>query len=133
MDPTWPTIEEAATQIGVSTKTVRRYLRDGKLTGAQHPGRYGPQWRIDPQSLATLDAYGQHHGQQIEIIPPDHAGTPVQIIDRLTTTITELQEELREQRTTIQHMAEDLTQMRAALDRLAPPRRGWWPWPRRDR
>lgn len=46
----YETIAEAAERLGVSTKTVRRYIADGRITGY----RFGPRFiRLNP---AEVDA-----------------------------------------------------------------------------
>jgi excisionase family DNA binding protein len=46
-----PSIQQAADHIGLSTKTIRRYIADGTLRAY----RIGPRTiRIDPDSLAAL-------------------------------------------------------------------------------
>ena len=45
------TVDEAAEYLGVSTYTVRRYLRDGHLKGTTIGGR---RWYINASALAAL-------------------------------------------------------------------------------
>lgn len=128
MNTSWLTIADAAAQLGVSHKTIRRYLHTGKLLGQQAPTSHGPQWYIDPQSLEPLDTPGQTPGRTIEIIPPDPDSTPGQILNRLTTTILELQTELHDQQATLHQIAETLAQLHETLNQPSPPRRWHWPW-----
>lgn len=44
------TVAEAAKQLGRSTEQVRRYLREGRLTGR----RFGGQWFIEQRALDTF-------------------------------------------------------------------------------
>lgn len=46
-------IREAAEQLGVSPRTVRRWIRDGKIQAAKVPGPYGPEWRIPAEAVST--------------------------------------------------------------------------------
>ena len=47
----YPTVERAADDCGVSTETVRRWIREGRLAAI----RVGPRrLRIDPESLAQM-------------------------------------------------------------------------------
>jgi excisionase family DNA binding protein len=46
------TVTEAAKQLGLSEKTVRRYLHAGKLRGYKVKGQNGDEWRV---KKATLD------------------------------------------------------------------------------
>lgn len=50
-EETWVSIAEAAEQLGVHPRTLRRYIRDGKLTVL----RLSPQVvRIRPEDIATF-------------------------------------------------------------------------------
>lgn len=77
------TIAQAAKELGVSTRTVRRFIKSGKVDAELVPGPFGQEYRIlelpvDLQKKKPLDnTAGQTPVQ-----------TPVQIID----IIRELQE-----------------------------------------
>ena len=64
------TLADAAVAIGVSTRTLRRRLKDGNLSG--HKQRRGKQdvWTIDGAELAR---YAASAGQTLTI-PADHGG-----------------------------------------------------------
>lgn len=47
------TLREAADQLGVSVKTVRRYVTSGRLPGVQVVGRYGTEWTVDADDVAS--------------------------------------------------------------------------------
>lgn len=51
-DATWLSLEEAAQQLGVSDRTVRRYIRDGRLPAFTLGGQR--LIRIRAEDLATL-------------------------------------------------------------------------------
>ncbi len=40
------TIAEVAQTLGISTRQVRRYIKEGKLEAVLTPGRHGAEWRI---------------------------------------------------------------------------------------
>lgn len=44
------TVEEFAREARISTKTVRRWLKDGKIEGKQ----FGRIWRIPPSELQKI-------------------------------------------------------------------------------
>lgn len=49
--PRYPTIEQVATHYNVSTKTVRRWLAEGHITGRRLGGRL---IRLDRDSVLTM-------------------------------------------------------------------------------
>ena len=46
MDDQGLTIAQAAKALGVSPKTIRRYIKDGKISSVLAPGKYGEEYRI---------------------------------------------------------------------------------------
>jgi len=49
MDKEWTgpwTIRQAAARLGVSEKTIRRYINTGKLEARQEDGQHGRQWVV---------------------------------------------------------------------------------------
>lgn len=40
------TVEEAATLLGVTTKTIRNRIKDGRIEAYTVEGKYGQEWRI---------------------------------------------------------------------------------------
>jgi excisionase family DNA binding protein len=69
------TVEEAADILRVSPKTVREWLRKGKLVSL----KFGKQWRIRRQDLESfaLQAVRAAQLQNLQPLPPeDQAGTP---------------------------------------------------------
>lgn len=59
-------VADAAGQLGRSTEQVRRYLREGQLTGR----RIGGQWFIDEAALAAFGAaLRDEHGFLAKVVP----------------------------------------------------------------
>lgn len=56
-DSTLMTLRQAAERTGLSATTLRRYIKSGKLKARLIPGRYGPEYVVDEESLeeARLD------------------------------------------------------------------------------
>ncbi len=48
------TIKEAAEISGISTTTIRRYIKSGKINASLEKGRYGPEYRISKESLSAI-------------------------------------------------------------------------------
>jgi len=126
--PGWLTKEEAAARLGRTTRTIERYLDQGKLIGEQVG--YKMQWRIDPESLDRIDVGRHVQRQTVDIIPPDQHEHPAQVVERLNITIDGQREEVHALRVTLQGLADELKHLRETMDRLATPRRRRWPWQR---
>ena len=58
------TIREAAEALGVSTRTVRRRIKDGELSATKEPSGKQDVWMIDGAELAR---YAQATGQDLEL------------------------------------------------------------------
>lgn len=52
MDERWFTVEQIAERLQVTEQTVRRWLRDGALTGRNFSGKAG--WRIPESALRAF-------------------------------------------------------------------------------
>ena len=77
------TIAQAARSLGVSARTVRRYIRSGKIDAELVPGPFGQEYRILelPVDLHKKEPLDNTAGQTL-------VQTPVQVMD----IIRELQE-----------------------------------------
>ena len=77
------TIAQAAKSLGVSTRTIRRFIKSGKIDDDLIPGPFGQEYRI-----LELPAH-LHKSKPVDSMPyPTPVQTPVQVID----IIRELQE-----------------------------------------
>ncbi len=77
------TIAQAAKSLGVSTRTVRRFIKSGKIDAELIPGPFGQEYRI-----LKLPA-DLHERKPVDNVPyPTPIQTPVQVMD----IIRELQE-----------------------------------------
>lgn len=68
MDSSWPTVGQAAKELGVSDKTVRRYIKSGRLTAESDKGKL----RIDPNSIRTCPSK-----KLVHLDTPDDKMVPV--------------------------------------------------------
>jgi excisionase family DNA binding protein len=51
----WYTIERASKHLGVSTRTLRRWIKAGKLQARLEPGPYGRQYLVPRSSMAGVE------------------------------------------------------------------------------
>jgi excisionase family DNA binding protein len=54
MSHEWLTLSQAAEQLGISTRTMRRWIHDGKLRAELRPGPYGQQYVVPIAELSSL-------------------------------------------------------------------------------
>lgn len=47
------TLTEAATRLGISTKTARRWVKVGRLAATLEPGEHGPEYRVAVEALTA--------------------------------------------------------------------------------
>jgi excisionase family DNA binding protein len=53
MQTEWLPIRETAERLGVSTRTVRRWIREGRISSELRPGPYGEQYFIPVDQIQT--------------------------------------------------------------------------------
>lgn len=87
-------LREAAERLGVSPRTMRRYVRDGTVSASQAVGPHGPEYRIE---AATLDRLAATPGQSVK-------GSRGQVVPGALATVANT-------------LAERVTQDAAALER----------------
>jgi MerR family transcriptional regulator, copper efflux regulator len=63
------TVAQAATQLGVNEKTVRRWVKSGRLSAELVPGPYGQQYRISADALQTAQ-------QALAVVTVDRGADP---------------------------------------------------------
>lgn len=49
----WMTLTEAAASFSVNEKTLRRWIKQGRVNALKIPGPRGPEWRIEPEHVPT--------------------------------------------------------------------------------
>lgn len=142
-------LHAAAQQLGVSDKTLRRWIRAGKIPAQQEKGPYGVAWRIPHTAIQTAQ-------QVIDVVPVDRAIDPrtlgmviaqavAQETRPLVATIEILQEKIEHLTHTLDQMVQPQPQdpatrdahvvhlIREALEQhqeTAAKPRHWWPWSR---
>jgi len=48
-------VQEAAKHLGIHPKTVRQHIKDGRLPARKIQGSRGPEWRVYPDGIPTVD------------------------------------------------------------------------------
>ena len=139
----WITPTEAADQLGVSDRTARRWIREGKLRAMLGPSMAGEEYRVDAEHVA--DAQGIR-----DIVLSERRLDPAVVAHTLEYYLSQppsrLSATLRELRAEIRHMAREQRRreraLRGELDALrheladalealksvplSPIRRRWW-------
>ena len=114
------TIAQAAEKLGVSTRTVRRYIKAGKIEARLVRGPFGEEYRIDslPESF-TSARKEETTGKAIQGME----NTPVQAMD----IIKELQEKNLALAAQLGAATERVRSLEGQLKLLAGPRqKPWW-------
>lgn len=141
-------VADAAQRLGVSEKTVRRWIKAGKLPAAQEAGPYGMAWRIPETAIQTAQ-------QVVEVLTVERPVDPrvlgqvvAQAVAQETRALDETVAALTRQVAALEQTIERLAarQAQAGVDRDAqvvqmmrevlgadgartPP---WWRWWRRS-
>lgn len=144
-------INEAAERLGVSARTVRRWIKAGRLQADMVNGPHGPQYFIPVEAINTA----QH---VIDVVKVERKNEPEALAlavaralqerdakiystlhDEFTKQIDELKEQLREQAAAQEAREEARRQRDEERDKRLleairatqkRKRRRWWPWRR---
>lgn len=120
------TIAEAAVSLGVSTRTVRRFIKSGKLKADLVAGQYGDEYRI---AEIPLELRGQEPPADTPVqasvnasIPRDGQASSQQPID----LIRELQDKNLALAAQLGAATERIRQLESQVKLLAGPSKPWW-------
>ncbi|MGB9682815.1 MAG: helix-turn-helix domain-containing protein [bacterium] len=115
-------IEEAAKALGLSEKTIRRYIKDGKIKAIKVEGRYSiPEGEIARESL--IKQYEEEDRKEID-----------SLLERIKTLEEDkifLQGQISELQRHIQSLIQELSELRKSYDQLVtakallPPKEGF--------
>ena len=111
------TIAQAAKRLGVSSRTVRRFIKSGKIRAQLVPGIYGDEYRISelPPQLGKQGPLDNNHGQT-------YVHTPEQLID----IVRELQEKNLALAAQLGAATERIRCLEREVKLLASGRQPWW-------
>ncbi len=140
-------LAQAAQQFGVSDKTIRRWIKAGKLEATQAIGPYGPEYRIpiqavqtaqhvmdvvpvergmDPRTLGMVIAQAVREGvaQETQVLTAELAQLRQQV-DTLTAAVqAQRQEQARQSDARDQWVVETMRGLLAEHDHIT--QHSWW-------
>jgi len=101
------TIKEAAEAMGVHPRTVRRYVKQGRVHWTMIRGQFGDEYRIARDSLGR--------------VPKGGASTVQPLADNSGLKTLDIVNRLEEQTRVIQELRLEIGGLRERLERLLPP------------
>ncbi len=107
------TISQAASSLGVSSRTVRRFIKSGKIHAELVPGSFGEEYRI--YELPTE----LHKQQPLDNTPTQ---TPIQVMD----IVRELQDKNLALAAQLGVATERIRNLENQVKLLTAPRQPWW-------
>jgi excisionase family DNA binding protein len=114
-------INEAAQKLNVSTRTIRRYIKAGKLKAELVKGSFGDEYRIlelPPQLDPNLDLAGSEDNEQTKSISKATATASIDSFD----LIRELQEKNLALAAQLGAAAERIRNLESQVKLLVPPK-----------
>jgi excisionase family DNA binding protein len=111
------TIAQAAKSLGVSTRTIRRFIKSGKIQAELVPGVFGPEYRI-----RKLPAELRKPKPVDSALYQSPTQTPVQV----TEIIRELQEKNLALAAQLGAATERIRNLEREIRLLTTARRPWW-------
>lgn len=136
------TVKQAATELGISERTCRDWLRSGRLRGGRVRGRRGDEWRVYAETLSNAKgsdaAEAAGRGEQDAATGGGGRGDGTAA---LVAEVRSLREETAAYREHLERLTDQIMGLRETIQRLLPPavepaqveqtRRPWWAFWRR--
>jgi excisionase family DNA binding protein len=137
MPDLWLTPVQASRELGVSERTVRRWIGEGRLRGQQIKRGKKSMWRVERLSVLAVREEQAPAGGEVaeaagsggEVAPPPPAVSVLQL-DTLVSEVRSLREENAEYRRVIEIQAgaverlrQEVTELRGLIERALPPPR----------
>jgi len=124
------TVDQAAAELGISTKTIRRWIDSGKLSATETKGPRGKQWSINTNDLQTVkDAPVPEPKPKKSTTQPEAVTDELKalsdVIRELTQKVDRVESELRDTRHQLHQFQE------ATIKALPAPKRSWLSWLKR--
>ena len=121
-------VPEAAQQLGVSPKTVRRWIRAGKIPAALTPGPSGHQWLISEADITRVQA-----AEPAKDPASSSEASPAVVTEALAHLQTDLSQQISAQHDDLLTQMTVLRQEIEALRQQQQSGQGsWWPWRKRQ-
>ena len=116
------TVKQAATELGVTARTVCNWCNAGKLVARKEPGKFGDRWLVSAQSVRE---------KRSEASTEAWRGSAEAIISRqVLAELRRLREENAEYREHLERLTIEFERLRTSVQRLLPaheePTRRWW-------
>lgn len=122
------TISEAADLLGLSTKTIRRRIKQGEIPATLEPGPYGDQYIIPAEAIDTAQ-------QIVDVVRVDRPTDPMTLALAITQALDERDKGLQDEIAQLRQQVETLTRALDERDRqlveqlqeaLLQDRKPWW-------
>lgn len=124
----WLSLVDAAKRLGVSPRTARRWVKEGRLPAELRPGPYGQTYYVPASAADTFHQVTD----VVQVSRPVEVATLAQVIDEgFRRRDTELEQTLSSLRAEVARLADEVQALRAGAEASAasePARRRWW-WP----
>ncbi len=110
-------INQAATELGVSTRTIRRYIKSGKIKAKLIFGNYGPEYQIT--ELPQIQIQQKPIDNNIDQIP-------IQTMDKVMSMLRELQEKNLALAAQLGAASERIRHLENEVKLLTSQKISWW-------
>ena len=142
----WVSVEQAATQLGISPNAVIKRLNKGKLLGEKVPGQFGLKWTVNPsclpqqiqievenceeQPVMAWEQPGNSKGtaSQDKALPDTSEGVASESLQILAQVIQTQSDQIQAQTELIKHLTAEIrerdSQVKLLTDSQHKP--GWW-------
>jgi excisionase family DNA binding protein len=105
------TIADAASQLGLSQKTVRRWIKAGRLPATMVDGPYGPRYLVSTHAVQTAQ-------QVVDVVKVERPNDPQALALAVSRAIRESQAELMNE---IIALRQEVQELRGLLDAPQSP------------
>jgi MerR family transcriptional regulator, copper efflux regulator len=138
-------IAEAAGVLNLSAKTIRRYIKSGKLPSTKVPTKFGDEYRITgiPEDLKQEAAAQAEVQARVDIVPADETRDKLDAqqlyqenirlaaqLGAATERLRQMEEQLKTRESLLEPANARIKQLESQLLLLetpeAPPRKPWW-------